>query len=421
MSVPFSGHLYPLLELIQPLLEDERYHVRVFTGPKKIPLLEQKGIEAIPLLPDQPTIMEEIANTDSPVKSNGGAMLAQLKQNLTIIPPIMDQLREAFRENQTDLIIADFIAAPAGIVANEQNLPWITTNPTPFAMETKKGVPSYLGGWQPRPSIWGRLRNFFGRKTVRVFKRTVVWLLRKELRQLNFTLYNQKGEEAIYSPYSILGLGMKELEFNDDFPEQFQFAGPCSTPLEEDVLIQFPEGEWRKKVFITMGTHLKWIKNELEEEIMALSESYPEYLFILSDGESHRRHEQAVKKKENVWQYPYIPYSPYIQVFDLVIHHGGAGILYQCIYHEKPALILPQDYDQFDYAARAEVAKIAVVVKRMEHNQLKEAFSYAIHKEEWPELKKMNHALSSYHPQACLIKEVKRLIGIKDRRKEQDK
>ena len=49
---------------------------------------------------------------------------------------------------------------------------------------------------------------------------------------------------------------------------------------------------------------------------------------------------------------------------DYVIHHGGAGIFYQCIEFKKPALILPHDYDQFDYAIRGVEAGIAFQAHR---------------------------------------------------------
>jgi UDP:flavonoid glycosyltransferase YjiC (YdhE family) len=235
IAPPFSGHLYPLIELAKPLLANEEYEVRFLTGPKKIELLTELGFQTVALLPERPTAMEEIANTEQAVKSNGFSMMKQLKENLQIIPEITNQIREEISLNHTDLIVADFIAVPGGIVANEKNIPWITTIPTPFAIETQEGVPSYLGGLKPNSSLVGRVRNYLGRKLIRFFKKVVVYFFRKEIRELGVTLYNQKGEEAIYSPYAILGLGMREVEFNTDFPEQFVFAGPCCASPEEDV------------------------------------------------------------------------------------------------------------------------------------------------------------------------------------------
>ena len=33
--VPLSGHLYPVLLLLAPLLHDPIYEIRIFTGPQK--------------------------------------------------------------------------------------------------------------------------------------------------------------------------------------------------------------------------------------------------------------------------------------------------------------------------------------------------------------------------------------------------
>jgi len=44
-------------------------------------------------------------------------------------------------------------------------------------------------------------------------------------------------------------------------------------------------------------------------------------------------------------------------LIDVVIHHGGAGIMWHCIQKGIPALVYPVDYDQFDHAARIEFFK----------------------------------------------------------------
>jgi len=35
VAVPLSGHLYPTLNLVKPLLDDPSMEIRVFTGPQK--------------------------------------------------------------------------------------------------------------------------------------------------------------------------------------------------------------------------------------------------------------------------------------------------------------------------------------------------------------------------------------------------
>ena len=47
ISVPFSGHLFPTLTLVKPLLEDPRYQIRVITGYQKKKLVEKIGFDCV--------------------------------------------------------------------------------------------------------------------------------------------------------------------------------------------------------------------------------------------------------------------------------------------------------------------------------------------------------------------------------------
>ena len=43
VAVPLSGHLYPTLNLVKPLLDDPSMEIRVFTGPQKKAVTESLG------------------------------------------------------------------------------------------------------------------------------------------------------------------------------------------------------------------------------------------------------------------------------------------------------------------------------------------------------------------------------------------
>ena len=58
------------------------------------------------------------------------------------------------------------------------------------------------------------------------------FLLRNRLKRYGFKMYNHKGQESIYSPYSILGIGMKELEIKKGFPEHYHWVGPTGGSVE---------------------------------------------------------------------------------------------------------------------------------------------------------------------------------------------
>ena len=51
--VPLSGHLYPTMNLLIPLLYNPRYKIRLFTGPQKIAVAEAAGFNVVPILENQ--------------------------------------------------------------------------------------------------------------------------------------------------------------------------------------------------------------------------------------------------------------------------------------------------------------------------------------------------------------------------------
>jgi UDP:flavonoid glycosyltransferase YjiC (YdhE family) len=56
----------------------------------------------------------------------------------------------------------------------------------------------------------------------------------------------------------------------------------------------------------------------------------------------------------------WVDYPTWIPAMSAVLHHGGAGVMWECMRAGVPALVLPRDYDQFDHAARLEAAGVAL-------------------------------------------------------------
>jgi hypothetical protein len=108
------------------------------------------GFEAVPVLAGDPQAMERIADTDR-VTGHPLRTLRQVRANLRLLPRVLGDLQAAADLFRPDAIIADFCAPVAGVVANRLGVPWITTIPTPFAIENRRGTPAYCGGWTPRP------------------------------------------------------------------------------------------------------------------------------------------------------------------------------------------------------------------------------------------------------------------------------
>ena len=414
ISVPFSGHLFPTLTLVKPLLEDPRFQIRVITGFHKKSLVERIGFDCLALFPDRPTVMEDIANTSK--QANLFIMYQQLMANSKLLPEVFDEINRILNsEGKPDLVIADFVAAPAGMLADRLEIPWITTIPSPVAIESRTTTPAYLGGWKPHQGIFYKWRDAMGRKVIRLAKKVGLALVKKNLVTLaDFKLYREDGTEAVYSPYSILALGMKELEFRDDFPPQVKWVGyRCLSfdrlPQEQKQYLTTS----KKRIFITCGTHLKWEKERMVELSKLLSQEYPDYVFYVTLGDSSGLEHPPRILSESLLIFDYLPYSDVLEQMDFAIHHAGAGILMGCIEQGIPSLILPQDYDQFDNAVRAELFQVGLVSRKKTESEVLRLFNELVSREDWSHLKALAQKSKGYQPTKILYQEIERLLKVK--------
>ena len=414
VAVPLSGHLYPTMNLLAPLLQNPQYEIRLLTGPQKQSVAEAVGFQVLPILEGHVKEFEKAANN----KEQLGIISAyrQLSASLDLINLVSDQLIQEWTNHRPDIVIVDFITLSGGLVAEQMGIPWITTMATQFAIETTEGPPCFFGGMGTPQNSWQVLAQFVGRKTTRLGKRIVTFLLRDRLRRYHFKLYNQKGQETIYSPYSILGIGMKEVELKKGFPEHYRWVGPFGASVEavEDYPLDLSLFAGRKKVLVSCGTQLEWAKDNLIFQAKQLAKAHPDFHFFVTLGVGGEPF-QCENLMENLSVVSYLPYKEYIPQMDYVIHHGGAGIFYQCIIYGKPALILPHDYDQFDYAVRGVEAGVALTANKEDTRAIGLAFEKLIAKEDWSELEILRQAAQSYHPTEILESEIHRLLATKEK------
>ena len=414
VALPLSGHLYPTMNLLAPLLQNPQYEIRLFTGPQKKAVAEAVGFQVLPILEGHVKEFEKAANN----KEQLGIFSAyrQLSASLDLINLVSDQLIQEWTNHRPDIAIVDFITLSGGLVAEQMGIPWITTMATQFAVETTWGPPCFFGGMGTPQNNWQVLQQFLGRKITHLVKRIVSFSFRDRLKRYNFRLYNQLDQETIYSPYSILGIGMKEVELKKGFPEHYCWVGPFGASVEavEDYPLDLSAFPNRKKVLVTCGTQLAWAKENLIYQATQLAKAHPDCHFFVTRGVGGEPF-QCENLMENLSLVSYLPYKEYIPQMDYVIHHGGAGIFYQCIIYGKPALILPHDYDQFDYAVRGVEAGVAFTAKRDNSQEIGQAFEKLIAKEDWSELEILRQAAQSYHPTEILESEIHRLLADKEK------
>lgn len=360
VAPPYAGHLNPLLVLARSVPDAE---VLVVTGPGKLADSRAAGFAATPVLADDPDAMERIADTPR-VTGHPVRALRQVAANLRLLPRVLPEVQAAADAFGPDAVVADFCAPVAGVVAGRLGAPWVTTVPTPFAIENRRGTPAYLGGWTPRAGLAGRLRDAAGRAATRTGKHLAGVVFRRELEPFGGSLYRPDGSEAFYSPHAILALGLAELEFDRDWPAALRFIGPV-TAVPQPVTAPptlLPEDEPR--VLVTLGTHLPWAKHDLADQVVRLAERVPGLSFVVSLGDSSRL-TAPTRIAARVQAVPYVPYDASLASFAAVLHHGGAGITYSTLRAGLPSVVWPRDYDQFDFAARIARRGLGVRVRSL--------------------------------------------------------
>lgn len=385
VSPPYAGHAYPQQVLMQAA-ERAGYTCQQFTGGRFVDDLFR------------------VANTPHQVGSNPIRVLNQLDASTALLKPLQDELRQVIDEFQPHLIVADSVAVVAGPLAEERKLPWITTIATPFAIEQNEGTPAYCGGWRPGNSASSKIRDAIGRAAIRYFKN---FAFNKFKLRFNAIGYTQRlradGSEVIYSPHCILGYGMWELEFPRDWPAHFEMIGPV-------ILKGKPEPRLRNvnglHVIISLGTHLLWAKDKLISEVDQLARRLDHIQFTVSLGGSPGH--TALRRSHNIQIFRYLDYTHHLSGADVVLHHGGAGIAYATILAGRPHVVVPHDYDHFDYAARLihhGLALEAPSIARATHAILEATRMPLEHFMPFQEI------AEAYQPEERFLHHVQRLIG----------
>jgi UDP:flavonoid glycosyltransferase YjiC (YdhE family) len=365
VAPPFAGHLFPLLDLARSLRTRGLTGLRVLSTHSAGEAVQRCGLEMVELLGHHEDTVLAIANPQHRVGSNPFHLLRQFRTNLSLMGQLRDQLQGLWTANRPDIVLADFTIPVAGLLAQSLDITWWTGMPSPCALETGDGPPSYLGGCLPRSGLLGRVRDALGWGVIRLFKRGVGVLFARELRALSIPgVYRRDGSEMAYSPECILGFGMREFEFERSWPASFHWIGPltASPPFPHSP----PEiAKGKRNILLSLGTHLFWARDRAAHLIEQVASRMPDCVFHFSLGKPGSSERQM---RGNVQVYGYFPYDEYLKCFDAAIIHGGTGITYSCIKAGVPILVWPQDYDQFDHAARIVVGGLGLRLRpRVDH------------------------------------------------------
>jgi len=350
VAPPQAGHLFPQLQLAKYAKSQGFHQLRFYSCPRMRAAVENAGIGFLPVLADKEAEVLAISNRSEQVMNSFKEMFASVTMTLNIMRQFSDELRDYWQADRPDLVIVDFLSPFAGCVADELGIPWWTTISSPTYLESRKGTPAFLGAWQPPKTILGKCRDAVGRSFVRMFKKIVFRMFRKQIQSLGFkSIYREDGSERMYSNDVILGLGIPELEFENEYPQALHWLGPCpKSPVFDHPAPHYEPG--KKHIFVSLGTHIPWAKERAEKTFREVAQQLPACVFHFTLGNTDLK---EPRKENNLHFYGYISYTPEtFRNYDVIVNHGGIGAIYTAILAGVPQLVWSQDFDQHDCAAR---------------------------------------------------------------------
>ncbi|WP_370979405.1 glycosyltransferase [Agaribacterium sp. ZY112] len=351
---PFRGHLHPILAMGREL-KAAGYSVCVFSTASAQADIESSGLEAFIFSGIDDSALLRVVNPSGQIGRSPRKLKQQFEAVLVFFRLLNDELQSIYQDRHVDLIIADFTLAPVVLYANKHHLRCWTSLPSPCVLECKDGPPAYFGGLQPKKGKHYQLYYYLARKLVQLFKQSLFYLNRKTIKQMGLeSVYREDGSERIYSHEKILCLADPRLEFATQWPKAAEFIGPQlyspNTAVESLQNLTAPSFiQGKRHVLVTLGTHLDWHKQALWQALQSVCPHFDDVVFHFSNGGAELNKPRST---ERCMRYQYINYKQHINSYDLVLHHGGAGIMYHCLQAGIPAIIYPVDYDQFDHAAR---------------------------------------------------------------------
>lgn len=352
LAPPMSGHLHPVLALARELSSSA--DVRVLSSAGVQDDIAAAGLRGDKLLDaEADAAVRRLVDPGRPIGSHPLRLWAQFQEALHLQAAVYHRLCDRYAQSPPDLVIADFTLATAGAACDRYGVRWWTSQPSPSAMECADGPPGYLGGLLPAADPLTRAWHWLGRRATRGFKRGVAWSCRGTLRPMGLPgPYRADGSERIYSRERVLLLGVPELEFATRWPAAAVFVGPALyTPPSAHPDPPFVSGA--RHVLVTFGTHLRWARSQMQVIARTLARALPDVQIHTSRGEATDHAVDAADTPHgNLVRLPFVHYEQHLPRYDVVVHHGGAGILYHCLRAGRPSVVLPCDYDQFDHAAR---------------------------------------------------------------------
>jgi len=349
LLVPIGSHgdVHPFIGL-GLALRARGHRVRVIVNPFFAPLVEQAGLEQIPL----GTADDYTSTAGNPDlwKATKGTQLV-LRHLAEFISPVYEKIVAANVPGET-IVVASTLALGARVAQDRHQIPTATVHLQPSILRSfidPSKMPGTLMG--PRVPRWWMAMQWH------IIDRWIVDpLVGKGLnsfrQQLGLPPVKYILRDYIHSPQLTIGLFPEWFAAPQrDWPPQVRLTG---FPLydERGVSHLSPElvtflDEGSPPIAFTFGSAMWHARELLEQSARACT-------LLGRRGILLTRHRENLPPRlpAGVKHIDYAPFSELLPRCAALVHHGGIGTASQGLFAGVPQLVLPHAHDQFDNATR---------------------------------------------------------------------
>ncbi len=351
------GDLYPYLAIAREL-NARGHRAAVATAEFHRATVEGADVELLPIRPDLPrdNFSEAFAGV---MDARGGTKY--LFQNL-ILPALRQSYDDLTRATaNADLLVTHSLAPGAVLVAQKQNVPWISAVVSPIFFYSQNDPPLLpILPQLARAPLFGTLwTRFLMRVVHRRFEPTFAPLyeFRRELGLPRGALPLFEGQ---HSPHKVLALFSRVLaEPQPDWPQNTIVTGFCELDDRRDLSPTargFLERGNAPLVF-TLGASSTHAPGDFWAQSVASARLLKRRALLLTG-----RDDVTFAPSPDVAVFAYEPLGQILPRAAALVHHGGMGTIALALRAACPQLIMPLANDQPDNAARIARHRVARVL-----------------------------------------------------------
>jgi rhamnosyltransferase subunit B len=348
---PYLGLARALAELgHQPVIATSEWYRRT---------VEHAGILFRPVRPDVDPTDPHVVARIMDARSGGDYLLRKL-----LLPCIRDSLADLRHAAlDADLIVTHPLTFAGPLVAEERNLPWVSTVLSPMSFFSAHDVPVFsaapflhkLGRQSPRA---GRIVLGLVRSLARLYT-APVRTLREEL---GLPAAGDPLFEGQHSPRLVLGMFSKLLVGpQPDWPTNTRITGPIFYDGSESGDTMSPElrqflAQGAPPVVFTLGSSAVSAAGRFYEESFEAARRLGCRAVLLTGSNPGNR--PVGRASDDILVCDRAPYSALFPRAAAIVHHGGIGTTAQSLRAGRPMIVVPFAHDQPDNADR--VARLGV-------------------------------------------------------------